>query len=112
MKVSYEEIGHISATFAASSGEAGQVCRMAGNGQVTPCADGEMFCGVMEGIRKGYTGVQLHGFAEVVYTGTAPNVGYVNLLANGSGGVKVGSAGRSYLAVSVDTANQTVVIEL
>ena len=53
MKVAFDQIGHISATFAADSGEAGQVCKMAGNGKVAPCGAGEEFIGVMEGIRKG-----------------------------------------------------------
>ena len=59
MKVSFEEIGYMSATFAAERGEAGQVCKMAGNGRVAPCADGDAFIGVMESIRKGYAGVQI-----------------------------------------------------
>lgn len=112
MKVSYEEIGHMSATFAADSGEKGQMCKMESNGRVAPCADGEAFIGVMEGIRKGFTAVQLHGFAEVGYSGTAPALGYVNLVANGNGGVKTGSGVKAYLVVSVDTAAQTAIIEL
>ena len=112
MQVSFEEIGRLSATFAADSGEAGNVCKMSGNGKVAPCADGEDFIGIMEGIRKGFAGVQLHGFAQVGYTGAAPGVGYVNLAANGNGGVKVSERGRAYLVVSVDTAAKTATIEL
>ena len=44
--------------------------------------------GLMETVRKGFCGVQLHGFAQVGYTGTAPGLGDVNLAANGAGGVK------------------------
>lgn len=112
MKAAFEEIGAIRATFAADSGEKGQVCRMEANGKVCPCADGEQFVGVMEGIRCGCTGVQLHGFAEVDYTGSAPALGYVNLLANGSGGVKTGTAGRAHLVVSVDETAKKIIIEL
>lgn len=112
MKVSFEEIGHLSATFAADSGENGQVCKLSANGKVAPCADGDAFIGVMEGVRKGFTAVQLHGFAEVSYTGTAPSLGYVNLAANGSGGVKTATSGRSHLVVSVDTTAMTAIIEL
>lgn len=112
MKVAFEEIGHMSATFLAASGKQGQVCKVTANGTVAPCADGDVFCGVMEGARKGVSGVQLHGFAEVGYTGTAPSLGYVNLVANGSGGVKVSSAGRAHLVVSVDSAAMTAIIEL
>lgn len=112
MKVSFEEIGRLSVTFAAESGEAGQVCKVTGNAAVSPCAADEVFCGVMEGIRGGFAGVQLHGFATVSYTGTAPSVGYCNLVADGNGGVKTGSSGRSYLVVNVDPAAETATIEL
>lgn len=112
MKVCFEDIGHMSATFAAQSGEAGQVCKVTDNGTVAPCADGDVFCGVMEGVRKGFAGVQLHGFVTVSYTGTAPALGYNNLVADANGGVKVGSAGRAHLVVSVDTAVKTATIEL
>ena len=112
MQVSFEEIGRLSATFAAESGEAGNVCKMSGNGKVAPCADGDGFIGIMEGIRKGVAGVQLHGFAQVGYTGTAPDVGYVNLTADGNGGVKVSESGKAYLVVSVDAAAKTATIEL
>lgn len=112
MKVAFEEIGHITATFAADSGEAGQVCKMEANGKVAPCADGDGFIGVMEGVRKGCTGVQLHGFAEVGFTGTAPNLGYVNLTADGNGGVKVSQSGRAYLVVSVDETAMKAIMEL
>ena len=112
MKVSFEEIGHMSATFAADSGEAGQVCKISANGTVAPCADGEVFCGVRRGIRKGVTADQLHVLEEVSYTGTAPSLGYVNLAANGAGGVKAASAGRAHLVVSVDTTAMTAIIEL
>lgn len=111
MNVSFEEIGRVSATFAVASGEAGQVCKLSANGTVAACAAGDKFCGVLEGARKGYGAVQLHGFAEVQYTGTAPAVGYANLCADGTGGVKTGD-GREYLVVSVDTVKQTAVIEL
>ena len=66
----------------------------------------------MEGVRNGIAGVQLHGFAEVDYTGTAPGLGYVNLAANGSGGVKVLSNGRACLVVSVDNVGMKAIIEL
>lgn len=112
MKVAFEEIGHISASFLADSGENGQVCKMEQNGKVAPCADGDAFIGVMEGIRKGYTAVQLHGFAEVAYTGTAPELGYVSLAADGNGGVKVSAAGRVHLVVSVDENTMKAIIEL
>ena len=112
MKVAFEEIGRVGVSFASDSGEAGQVCKMIGNGKVAPCADGEDFIGVVEGIRKGICGVQIHGFAELAYTGNAPGVGYVKLAANGSGGVKVSETGRAMLVVSVDETAKKATVEL
>ena len=112
MNVAFDGIGRISASFVAETGERGMVCKMAANGKVAPCADGDAFIGVVEGVRKGIAGVQLHGFAEVDYTGTAPALGYANLAANGNGGVKVLSGGRVHLVVSVDTVRMKAIIEL
>ncbi len=111
MKVSFEEIGHLSATFDCENGTAGQVCKVTANGKVAPCLDGDSFCGILESVRKGAAAVQLHGFAEVAYTGGVPTVGFSNLQANGAGGVKVAGT-RAYLVVSVDTAKKTAIIEL
>ena len=111
MNVSFEEIGHLSASFACETGKPGQVCKVSANGQVAPCADGDSFCGVIEVVRKGVAGVQLHGFAELSYTGAAPALGYTGLQADGKGGVKAAGS-RTYLVVSVDTAARTATIEL
>ena len=110
MNVSFEEIGRLAVTFASEGCEAGQVCKVVGNGQAAPCAAGETFCGIVEGVRGAYAAVQVEGFASVGISG-AVNVGYVNLCADGSGGVKAG-AGREYLVVSVDENAGTAVIKL
>ena len=112
MNISYEGIGHMSVTFPANGCEAGQVCKMGSDGCVTACLAGEAFCGVAESVSGSQAGVQIHGFAEISYTGTAPVTGYVNLSADGNGGIKADSAGKGYLVVKVDTAAQTAVIEL
>lgn len=111
MKVAFEEIGRVGVSFEADSGEAGQVCKLESNGKVAPCDAGDGFIGVMEGIRKGVCGVRIHGFAELSYTGTAPGLGYVELVADGEGGVKVGQ-GRAYLVVSVDEDAMKAIVEL
>lgn len=112
MKVAFEEIGRVSVSFAADSGQAGQVCKMAENGKVAPCEAGECFVGVMEGIRKGICGVQIHGFAEVGFTGGAPGVGFVKLAADGNGGVMVSDSGREHLVVRVDENAMKAIVEL
>lgn len=110
MNVSFEEIGRLAVTFAQSGCEGGQVCKLAGDGKAVPCAAGDKFCGIVEGVRGGFAAVQLEGFATVAVTGPM-SVGYVNLCADGSGGVKSGS-GREYLVVRVDASANTAVIKL
>ena len=59
--------------------------------------------------------VQLGGLASGKYSGTAPAVGYAELVADGSGGVsKPGEnqSGSSYLVLSVDSAANKAVIKL
>ena len=110
MNVSFEEIGRLAVTFAQTGCEGGQVCKVSGNGAVAPCGAGEAFCGVVESVRGGVAAVQVAGFVTVSVTGSL-NVGYVNLCADGQGGVKAG-AGREYLVVSVDENTATAVIKL
>ena len=110
MNVSFEEIGRLAVTFAQSGCQGGQVCKVSANGTVAPCAAGDKFCGVVEGVRGGVAAVQVAGFATVAVSG-AVNVGYVNLCADGIGGVKAG-AGREYLVVSVDNSAKTAIIKL
>lgn len=112
MNVSFEGIGHMSVTFHTDIRQAGQVCKMGDQAKVTACADGDAFCGVVESVRGDAAGVQIHGFAQVRYSGTAPKVGYAVLAANGQGGVKTHTAGRTCLVVRVDEGAKTAVIEL
>ena len=108
MNVSFEEIGRMAVTFAQEGCQSGQVCKVGGNGKVVPCAAGDKFCGIVESIRGGFAAVQLEGFATVTVSGSV-NAGYVNLCADGNGGIKAGS-GREYLVVCVN--GDTAVIKL
>ena len=110
MNVSFGDIGRISVTFGQEGCESSMVCKVGGNGLVVPCADGEKFCGIVEHVRGNHAAVQVAGFAEVSITG-AVTTGYVNLCADGQGGVKAG-AGREYLVVSVNENAKTAVIKL
>ena len=112
MKVCFEDIGHMGATFAAAGGEGGDPVKISANGTVCGCADGEVFCGVMECLRGGYGAVQLHGFVTLPYSGTVPVLGYNSLLANGNGGVKVGIGGKNCLVVSVDSNVKCITFEI
>ena len=110
MNVSFEEIGRLAVTFGHEGCQAGQVCKVSGNGTVAPCAAGDKLCGIVEGVRGDYAAVQVAGFAEVPYSGSVA-LGHVSLCADGSGGVKAGE-GREYLVVSVDENAQTAIIML
>ena len=110
MNVSFEEIGRMAVTFARNGCEAGQVCKVSTSGTVAPCAAGDKFCGIVEGVRGGFAAVQVAGFAAVSVTGPV-SLGYVNLCADGNGGVKSGS-GREYLVVRVDPTANSAVIKL
>ena len=110
MNVSFEDIGRLSVTFGQEGCEGGMVCRVGGNGLVVPCADGDKFCGIVEHVRGNHAAVQVAGFAEVACTG-AVAAGYVNLCADGTGGVKAGE-GKEYLVVSVNENAKTAVIKL
>ena len=112
MNCSYEEIGHLSVTFPESGCTSGKVCKLNDSGMAVPCSDGDMFCGVVETVAGGYAGVQIHGFVEVAYTSTAPEIGYANLVADGNGGVKVSNTGDRYLVAAVDTVNSKVTMEM
>ena len=110
MNVSFEEIGRLAVTFGHEGCVAGQVCKVSANGTVAPCAAGDKLCGIVEGVRGDYAAVQVAGFAQVHITG-AVGVGYVNLCADGIGGVKAGT-GKEYLVVSVNENAKTAVIKL
>ena len=78
------------------------------NDTVAPCSAGNAVCGVAVNLHAGYAGVQLSGFVTLPYTSTAPTLGFSALCADGTGGVKVGDAGRKYLVTNVNTEKQTV----
>ena len=111
-KENFHGIGKLNVTFAAADGlEEGVVCKLTADGAAA-CSAGEAFCGMAEAVRDGCAGVQVEGFVTLGYTGTAPSVGYTNLSANGTGGVKVDSAGKSYLVAAVDTTDSIVTFKL
>ena len=87
MKVSYEGIGQWAATFACGQVSEGEMVKVSASGEVSACSDGDSFCGV------------------VVFVARDGE-------ADGSGGVKASSAGRSYLVVDVDTSGKTVTFAL
>lgn len=78
------------------------------NNQVADAEDGGIPAGVALHARNGIAAVQVKGYAELPYTGTAPGLGWSALAADGLGGVKTDPASRACLVVSVDADNKMV----
>ena len=76
MSVSFDGVGQVCATFLGSGLGEGQVVRMAGNGTVCACGDGESFCGVTLCCKDDACTVQVRGFVTVRYSGAAPGTGW------------------------------------
>ncbi len=111
MSVAFNGYKESLATFKAANGlMAGDTVKVSANATVASCAAGDSFCGVANGVGRGYASVQMSGFVSLPYTGeTPPAVGYTSLAGDGSGGVKVvAEGGRSVLVLEVDTAAKTV----
>lgn len=95
---------------AGSSLTVGSPVELDSDGKAVDASSGDYFIGVCTAIRNGWASVQLDGYVEVKYNGTAPGYGLVKLVANGSSKVKAGGADdiALYKVVKVDTANTTV----
>ncbi|MFI3312433.1 MAG: hypothetical protein R3Y62_00960 [Eubacteriales bacterium] len=115
MNISFNAVGHEFLTFG-SGGTAteGYPCVMAGNGTVKDATAGDVFCGITADVRDGAVGVLCKGYQEMGYTGTTvPTVGFVKLVADGDGGVKVDATnGREIWVLKVDSTAKTVGIFL
>lgn len=108
MKVSFEGIGEMVATFYNNEATAGYPVLLSGNGEVSDCADGDAMLGVAMVGDGDYCGVMLKGCITLPYSGSAPALGWTALAANGAGGVKTADTGREYAVLAVDTAESTV----
>lgn len=114
MKVSFAGIGEQVVTFEAQAGvAAGKTVKLAANGTVAPCSDGNIPCGIVVSVRDGTAAVAISGYCRVKYSGTAPALGYSPVAADASGGIKAASSGgRQLLVTDVDTQTGTVGIIL
>ena len=108
MKVSFEGIGESVITFYNSDGtaaKAGEPVMLSGNGEIRACSEGERLIGVALACDESFAAVQTMGYIELPFSGTAPDVGYEMLVANGAGGVKTAEAGGGeFLIIEVDEA--------
>ena len=98
-------------TLAAAKGlTKGDLVKISENNTAAACASGNVPCGLCLGTDGDYACVQLEGYMKVKYTGTAPALGNAVIAADGNGGIKTASTGKSVLVVSVDTAAATAEI--
>ena len=110
MSISYEAIGQVMVTCLAEDDVvAGQVVKMDDNDTVAACDAGDAFCGVAGEVSEdGFVAVQVKGFLTVSTTGTL-TLGWVNLAADGKGGVKkVTSGGVAALVVSASDTGAVI----
>ena len=110
--VSFKGIGQWCATFMGAELSEGSVVKVSAAGEVSACENSDGFIGVVVCTDKDTATVQLGGFAELSYTGTAPELGCVGLAADDNGGVLASESGEKYWVVDKDEAAQTVMILL
>jgi len=109
MKVSFEGIGEIVATFYNGGAKKGAPVKMSSSGEVCSCADGETFAGVAVSVNGDFAAVQIGGYVKMPYSGETPQPGWQHLASDGQGGVKVAqNTGKSYLVLDVDASAGTV----
>lgn len=97
--------------------DVGKVCKISADKTVALCVAEDVFYGRVGHVDlDGETGtIDRKGFIEVSYSAVAPTAGYVELVADGDGGVKtpaVAGTGRMYDVVSVDAGDSTLFIDL
>ncbi len=108
MSVSFGGFNSNAVTFKATESiENGCAVKISESNTVTPCANGDVFCGFVLNGENGYASVQLCGAVTSTYSGSAPKTGYEMLVSDGKG-VKASADGREYLVVAVDENSQTV----
>lgn len=111
MKINLNGINDTIATFYATENvKKGDLVVLSDGFTVDVAADSGIFIGTCLDVRNGMATVNLFGYAEFPYTGSAPSLGANALAANGKGGVKQASysSGRIVLVVDVDTTASVV----
>ena len=115
MSVSFEGVGQVCTTFLGGGLTEGHVVKLAGNGTVGACSDGDGFIGAAVCCKDDACTVQVRGFVTVRYSGAAPGTGQASLCGNGQGGVRAAADAdveTQCLVVDVDAAANAVTILL
>lgn len=111
MSVAFHGIESLVVTFQTEGVTAGYPAVMSANDTVADAADAAAPVGLTLNQRGKLAAVQMKGFARVSYSGTAPSLGYVSLVADGQGGLRTaasGETGRTCLVVQLDEAKHEV----
>lgn len=112
MSVAFNGMENQVVTFRAETGEAGDVVAMEYNDQVTTASDGTAPVGILLNKRCDYGAVQIKGFVQVSYSGSAaPSLGWNSFVADGEGGLRLaadGETGRPCLVVNLNTYSKIV----
>lgn len=92
---------------------AGTLVKMSGNGTVAACANGDKIIGVVLSCRDNLACVQVGGYINLPYSGTAPTTGYCGICAASATKIKTDSSAGKLLAVfDTDTTAATAGILL
>ncbi len=102
MRVAFEGTGQLVVTFE-TEGEVmlGTPVVMGDNHTVKTAGKDEAPIGFVQHERQGFAAIQLQGFVDCPFTGTAPTVGWNKLSADGQGGCQLDEQGLSRLVVWV-----------
>ena len=87
----------------------GDVVKMSGNLTVAKATSSDEICGVVISAEKGYASVQTRGYVELPCSGMS-DLGYLNIVADGSGGVTEGSGSHEVLVVSLENGVAGIVL--
>ncbi len=113
MKISLNGFGENAATFKFTGVVSqGQPVTMADNFTVRLCENGDSIIGTVLNAKGEYASIQLAGYTQFGYSGTAPEVGMCTLCGDGNGNVCVSDTGRQFIVTDVDTDNCKVGIIL
>ena len=112
MSVAFNGMENQVVTFQAGTAETGKPVAMEANNRVKGAPSGIAPVGILLNKRSGHGAVQIKGYVQVPYSGSAaPDLGWTSLVADGSGGMRLaasGETGRTCLVESLNTAVKTM----
>ena len=105
----YKGFGESALTFGTAEKEiAGKALTVVANDKVAISAEGDSFCGVGLSVRGDIATVQMGGYCQLPYEGSAPSLGVCARAAAKNGAVKSADTGRTVTVLNVDTEKQLV----